>query len=163
MPIASRALNRPWPDGGDDDDGQEQRRESEQDVHEAHEDVVGPARHVAGHRADRRPDEDREADRGEADDQRRPGAVDDPAEHVAEVAVGAEDVLRLVGRAAEQVDARRRPALDAGLDAEERLGRVERGDLAGEHGHEEEHREDGQPDDRGALAQDVAGGVPPQA
>ena len=34
-------------------------------------------------------DEDREADRREPDDERRPRPVDDPAEHVAEVAVGA--------------------------------------------------------------------------
>ena len=58
---------------GHDDDREEQRREGQDDVHEAHEDVVRPARHVAGQRADRRSDEDREADRGEADDERGPG------------------------------------------------------------------------------------------
>ncbi len=44
----------------------------------------------------------------EADSSDTARAVDDPAELVAAVAVDAHSVLRLVGRAAEQVDAGRR-------------------------------------------------------
>ena len=87
--------------------------------------------------------------------------MDDPAEHVAEVAVGPEDVLRLVGRTAEQVDARRRPPLDPGLVPEQALVRVVRGDDVGEDRDEDEEAEDQQPEHGGALAQDVAQRVAP--
>ncbi len=44
----------------------------------------------------------------------------------------------LVGRAAEQVDARRRAGRDPGLGAEQRLGRVVGRDLVGEDRREDE-------------------------
>ena len=80
---------------------------------------------VAGDQADQRADDDRESDRHEADEERDPGAMDDPAELVADVAVGAHDVLRLARRAAEQVDARRARLLDALLDADAGPGRAD--------------------------------------
>ena len=62
-----------------------------------------------------RADQDREPDRQDPDLQRHPGAEDDPAELVAQVRIETHDVLRLVRRAAEEVDARRLAALDPGL------------------------------------------------
>ena len=90
-------------------------------------------------------------------------AVDDPAELVAQVRVEAHQVLRLVGRAAQEVDARRRAARDVGLaQVEQRHDRIVRRDERREDGDQEQEREDDEPDDRGALAQDVAQRVAPQ-
>ena len=91
-PMASWALTSPLPRTRDDGDGQEQGREGEQDdVHDAHEDVVGHAAGVARRRAPMiapmmiaKPTTTRPMR------QRDPGAVDDAAEDVADVAVGAE-------------------------------------------------------------------------
>ena len=125
MPIASSALIRLGPSSGHDGDRQQQRREDQQDVHEAHQDVVGPAADEAGDAPMVVPTTIAKPTVAKPTEQRYPRAVDDPAEHVADVAVGAEQVLRLVGRAAQEVDARRGPPLDALLDAEQRLVRVD--------------------------------------
>ena len=97
---------------------------------------------VAGERADGRPDDDREADRQEPDPERDVRAPWTTRLNTSRTLPSMpEDVLRLVGRAAQQVDARRRPLLDAGLDAEEhRLGRVVGRDQVGEDRDEHEER-----------------------
>jgi hypothetical protein len=77
-----------------------------------------------------RADQDRKADGREADHQRDARAVEDPAEEVAHVAVGAHDVLRLVCRAAEDVDARRLALLDLLLADQHLVGRIGRNDRA---------------------------------
>ena len=165
MPIASRALNRLGPSGRDDGDRQQQRREGEEDVHEAHERCCRSSP-TCSRRARRCVDPMKIAKPIAASPitQRRPGAEDHAAEHVAEVAVGAEEVLRLVRRAAEQVDARRGPLLDARLDAEQRLVRVVGARSASaKTATKTRNAEDDQPDDGGALAQDAAQRVAPQA
>ena len=64
MPMASCALIRLGPSDRHDGDREQQGREREQDVHEAHEDVVGPAADVARRCAPMvGADDDREADR----------------------------------------------------------------------------------------------------
>ena len=87
-----------------------------------------------------------------------PAAEDDPRVLVADVAVEPEDVLRLARRTAQEVDARGGPHLGACLvRVEHRLVRVVGPDDVGEDGDEDQEREDREPDDRGSLAQDVAG------
>jgi hypothetical protein len=88
--------------------------------------------------------------------------VDDPAEHVPEVAVRAQEVLRLGQGATEGMDARGRPPLHPGLDPEQAGGRAERRDDVGHEGGQHEQREDDQAEHRAALAQDVAERVAPQ-
>jgi hypothetical protein len=89
--------------------------------------------------------------------------VHHPAQDVAEVAVGAQDVLRLVERTAEGMDAWSVAAFDALLSqGEHRRGRIERGDHVREDGRQQQERQDRQANDRAALAQDVAERVPPQ-
>ena len=148
---------------GHDPDRQQQAGEGQHDVHEPHQDVVEVAAHVPGHGADEAADDDREADGQEADLERDAAGEDDPAEHVPEVAVRAHEVLRLVRRAAQGVDARRRAALDAGLDWAKVLTLPEGRDLLGEDRHQDDDQQDRQADDRVALAEDVAKRCPSRA
>ena len=88
--------------------------------------------------------------------QRHAGAVDDPAELVAHVGVDAQQVLGLLRRAAQEVDAGCRQALDAVLVAEQDLvGRIAR-ELVGEQGDEHEEPEQDQAHDCVALAEHAA-------
>ena len=75
-----------------------------------------------------------------------------------------EEVLGLVGRAAEEVDARWRPLHAPGSmpssDWFGSWGGITSAKIAVEH---QERQQDEQPDDGGALAEDVAQGVAPEA
>ena len=64
-------------------DREHQERERQEDVHRPADHRVDPAAEVAGDDAERRADDHREQGREERDQQRDPGAVDDPAEDVA--------------------------------------------------------------------------------
>ena len=76
------------------DEDDEQERDGEEDVDDAHEDVVDPAAPEAGDGAHDDADEARDDHAPEAHRDRDARAVDGHREHVATVAVGAEDVLR---------------------------------------------------------------------
>ena len=54
--------------------------------------------------------------------QREPRAIQHPAEKVAAVAVNAEEMLRLIGGTAQQMDARRRVAFDVGQGLDRVIG-----------------------------------------
>ena len=128
-------------------------------------DVVGPRRRCS--RRSRRgcADEDREADGQEADLERDAGAVDDPAELVADVAVESHEVLRLVGRAAERGGCTAPPALHArSRRCRASTVRVEGRDQRRRRSPTKTRRaEERQADDGGPLAQDVARRVAPEA
>ena len=83
-------------DGGGQQDREAGQREDQ--VGEAHQQVVGVAAEVAGQRADRRSDHGREKRDEDRDPERRPDAVDDPAQVVAAELIGAEDVPALERR-----------------------------------------------------------------
>ena len=70
--------------------------------------------------------------------------MDDPAEHVADVLVDSEEVLRLVNRAAKRVDARRGQLLRPVLHADQDELRVVCRDLVGEQGDQQEEYQDDQ-------------------
>ena len=115
MAIASTLLINPRPQHGDDEDRQQQRREREQDVHAAHQDVVESPAEEPGDEADDRADDHGEGDRGGAGEQRDARPEDEPAELVAAVLVETHQVLDLGVVAAEQVHARLlQPALVGG-------------------------------------------------
>ena len=84
---------------GHDGDREEQRGEGEDHVHEAHERVVRPSRDMYPARAPIVvPTRIAKPIAASPTIERRARPVHDPAEDVAEVAVGPEQVLRLVGR-----------------------------------------------------------------
>ena len=85
-------------DGRGEQDGQPGQGQDE--VGEAHQQVVDDAAVVAGDRADRRADRRREEGDEERDPERRPEPEDDAAQVVATELVGAEEVPVLERRAA---------------------------------------------------------------
>ena len=154
--MAIWAWYRPGPEHRDDGDREDEAGKGEDDVEGAHRDVVRTTAGKPGDRAQRRPDDDREPDCQDPDLQRDPRAEDDPAELVAQVGVETHDVLRLVGRAAQEVDARRLATVDAGLaGVEHRHEGIVRGDDRGEDRDQHHGAEDDQAGDGRALAQDV--------
>ena len=82
---------------GDEGQRQDQLREGEEDVGDAHQDRIDPASGVAGDRADDQADRGR--DDGDQDDdvERQPRAVDDAGEDVAPQVVGAEPDASALG------------------------------------------------------------------
>src|SRR5919205_486489 len=71
---------------------QDDRRQPEQDVHEPHDQRVGPAAVEAGQQPEHGAADQRDADRHDPDVERYPRAVDHSAEDVAPEVVGAEQV-----------------------------------------------------------------------
>ena len=86
------------PERGDEGERQDQPREGEEDVGDAHQHAVDPAAEIAGGGADDEA-EDRRGQRDQRDDvERRARAVDDAAPDVAAELVGAEQVPAGAGR-----------------------------------------------------------------
>jgi len=114
----------------------------------------------AGDGALRDTEDDGEANRGKANGKADPGAVDDPAEQVADVAVSAENMLRLGLVAAQQMNTGRRALLDV-LDADQHLHRVVGREQRRRHGNGH-HRADKDQTDHPGLApqQSPQGGFP---
>ena len=147
------------PEGGDEGQGQDQPRKGQEDIGEAHQKVIDPAAHVAGHRADRQADGNHDhADQGH-DVERHPRSPDDPGVDVPAQLVGAEPML----------GAGRHQAVGQILLAAVALGQQGR-----EEGHQQQRGDDhetrhgngvgaeGQPGQVGALAaglEDRAGAV----
>ncbi len=71
-------------------DGEQDERERELDVGQAHQEVVDPAAEVAGDEADDHAEQARDEHRGEPDHQRDARAEDDAGEDVAPEVIGAE-------------------------------------------------------------------------
>ena len=134
----------------------------EHDVHRPHEDVVRPPAGVSGDRADQRSDDDRERHRDDTDLKRHARAVDHPAELVSDVRVQTHDVLRLIRRAAERMDARSSPARTGFRYIEHRLVRRVRRDRRREDRDRDEPEQDREADDCRPLAHDVAERVAPE-
>jgi hypothetical protein len=92
----------------------------------------------------------------------KPRPVEHAAVEVAHVAVGAEEVLRLVIRTAEDVDARRGPLLDV-LDADERLLGVVGGQDRCKDGQKNERAQNRHADDSRPVVDQTAQGLAPGA
>ena len=125
------------PQDADDGDGQEDEREGELHVGQSHDDLIPETPAHPGHEAEAGADGAGHQDRGEPDQDRRLGAVDDPAQDVATQLVRAEDGQRAVGGAG----GRTREARDQLL-----LVRVGRRDPPGRGRAHGDHQEDRRPD-----------------
>ena len=79
---------------GREHDRQQQRRKGHHEIGEAHDRIADETAEIARHHADDHPDEDRDAVRDEADDQRGPGAEQQSGEKVAPERIRAEPVFR---------------------------------------------------------------------
>ena len=91
---ASTALRSPGPERGDHRHRQDDRREGEDEIADAHDRAVEQAGEVAGDRAEDGADRHRDDHEQQGEGDRHPGAEDHPAEHVAAETVGAEPVRR---------------------------------------------------------------------
>ena len=102
MPMASTMLGTLWSSRKvDDGEGQQQRREREQHVHDAHQAGLGPLAEVAGRRGRSSPPMHSPSTiEAKPDGQGHPSAPDGRAEHVASEVVGAEPVGGSADRAA---------------------------------------------------------------
>ncbi|MCY1534292.1 hypothetical protein D9M68_696580 [compost metagenome] len=80
------------PKNRDKNQGEQQRREGEDDVHHAHDDGIDPATEVAGDDAKRDAADERQRRDDDADEQREARAVDQTGQHVAADGVGTEQV-----------------------------------------------------------------------
>ena len=109
------------------DEGEDEERQSLQDVHDALGDEIGLAADVAGQEPDHAAEDRAEQGRRQADDERHPGAVDDARVDVAAEMIGAEPVLA----------PRRRQAL-RGVGGD----RIVRRELIREDGGEHDHEHD---------------------
>ena len=94
--------------------------------------------------------------------ERDPRAVEHPAELVATVLVDARKSARLVGRAAEQMDTRRRQPLRALVASRTLSGSYAVQDGRRTAAQHDEHREDDQADAGVALPEDDPERVPPE-
>ena len=153
-PSADLRVVRAEVDGGDEQDGEAGNREEQ--VGDAHEDVVDVAAVEAGDRADRRPDRRREERDEDRDPERRADAVDDPAQVVAPELVGAEDVPALERRRLREAG-RRIDVLE--VDLVEAVRR----DLLREDRDEREQDQDDEADDGGLVAEEAHARVRPLA
>ena len=104
-PVAQPHHQDEVPDARSEDadhrDGQEDEREGQLHVGQAHDGVIREATPNAGQESERRAGEARQEHRRESDDARRPGAVDQPAQDVAAKLVGAQDGEGAVGASCE--------------------------------------------------------------
>ena len=121
-------------DRGHEHDDQEQRRNAEHCVGEAHQDLVGPPAEVAGDQADDRADEGVDRHRAEPDQQRRCGTVDDARPDIATGEVGAEE-MRGPGRLANS------PDVDSAWVEPAEVHTDDNGDDQSHENDETEHRE----------------------
>ncbi len=121
--------------------GQDERGEREEGVHGPHHHDVDPAPYEAGHQGQRQGQHQRSPHDLEGGPQRRPGAEDEPAEHVAAEVVGAEPVRP------------RRP----GVDAQEIL---HVGSVGGEQGGGDGHEDHADDEDEPTHGHLVAGETP---
>ena len=146
--IARARLRRLGPEDRHHGHGEDEGREGQEDVGDAHDRLVGPAPVVAREASEERSHEQhRRRDHGR-DDERDAGAEDHPAEHVAPLVVGPERVLR----------ARRlEPALQVG-GAAALLG--VRRDPRRRHGDEDHQEDPGEAQDREPVAEEDAHVVP---
>ena len=87
---------------GDEGDGEQEGRQSEQHVERPHQDRVGPATEVSGEQPERNAHEQRKKHGADGDAHRRAVGVEYPAQDVAPEGVGAKRV-REVGRAEDAV------------------------------------------------------------
>ena len=116
-----------------DDDRQQNQGEGEEDIEDAHHDLVHPAPDIAGEQAEKHSDAGGGEGRHHADQERHPPAPEKAREHVAAVHVAAE----------EEAVGPRQPAASA-----DRLGRVVRADIGRENGDQHHDREEDQRADR---------------
>ena len=119
-----------------------------------------PAAQIARCGAQQRADDDAESDRCHADEQRNPRGENHAAEKIAPIAIQAEEMLRLAGGAAQQVDAGWRAHFVIGVAVVD--GIVGR-DNRREDGHQQQDAQDRQSHLRRAIAQQMAQSVAPQA
>ena len=82
------------PQHRDDADGQQHDREGEEHVHHAHDDAVRPAAVIGRDEAEGAAHEERRADRGRGDGQRRAPAIEDARQDIAAELVRAEPMRR---------------------------------------------------------------------
>src|SRR5215472_10750832 len=83
-----------WPDDGGEEDGEDQRRQGEPGVGNAHDHLVYPTAEIAGENSQRGADAAGTDGSDNADNQRHSGAKDQPAQHVPGLKVGAENRMR---------------------------------------------------------------------
>src|SRR5215216_41090 len=143
--------HRVWqarPEHGDDDDGEQDAREGQDHVHEAHQHRVGPAADVSGHDPDYGPHARRYRDGGEPGGERYPRAVDHPREDVPPQLVLAHEVCPTGWRE---------------LSGEILPQRVVRRDQGRKDGHQDEDAYNGRPEDRQAVRKERAQEVLPAA
>jgi len=145
-------VDQPGADDGHDGDRQQEAREGEQHIHDAHQEVVHPSAHVARDRADERTEHDRESDREESHLQAESRPVEHARKHVAHVVVEAEDVLRPF--AAEELDARSGEPNRAWLLVDEHLDRTVARKEVGAECRDHENAEQREADSRRALLQE---------
>jgi hypothetical protein len=127
----------------DEAEREEQHRKGQDDVHRARDDRVRLASVEAGHDAEDHADDDLEAGREDRDDQRGPGAVEDPHEQVLARGVGPEpEVLVRPLRQAVLVEHRE----------EELLVRVVVDEVSGDPAGAQRHRDEHADEDEAAEA-----------
>ena len=113
-------------------DGDDEVRKRPLQVDVAHDDVIEPAPEIARKHAERDPGDERDGDRGDADEQRHLRAHDDAAQEIAAEIVGAEPVR----------PARRQQHVEGhGVGV---VGRDQRPD----HGQQRQHRKESRADER---------------
>ena len=94
---------QPWPERGDHRHRQDDRREGEHEIADAHDRAVQQAGEVAGDRAEDGADRHRDDHEQQGEGDRHPGAEDHTAENVAAETVGAEPVRRARGLEARSI------------------------------------------------------------
>ena len=143
----------PGPEHRDDPDREQQARDREHDVRQAHDHAVdGPADVAGDRRRGRSRPRGRPTTETIADQQRVAGAVDDPRELVPPERVDPEPVVERGARAAAAAEPRE--VLDA---------RILRRDQRREDRDEDEGPDEREADDRGRVAAQPAPGVAPEA
>ncbi len=88
-------VEKPRPQNGNHDQGQQQRGEGQDEVHDAHQHRIDPAAGIAGHKADDDAGYQGNEDHDRADQQRVAGAMDETGQDIAPHRIGAEQEGRL--------------------------------------------------------------------
>jgi hypothetical protein len=130
---------------GGEDEGEDDRRQDEEEVGQAHQDVVDLPADEPGDDPDQRPDDDRDDRRHQADDHRDASPVNGQVQEVAPELVGAEGIGR--ARWLQRLAGRRQDALER-PDEERR-----------EERQQAEEREDHQPDEPVRAPEETRGEV----
>ena len=159
-----------WPEDGHQRDGQQDRREGQQGVHEAHDEAVEPAADVPGQETQRDAHGGGDPHRDRADHERGARPVHDPAQDVAPQVVRAQPVAG--GRREEAVDGmdlvgpiRRDPGGEDGEQGEDAgQPEPERRRAAPEQAPEDRHRMPLSPGTRtGSAGRGTGTGDPPRS